>query len=144
MGGGGEKLPGTYVNLQWASQRECAATHVPHSYFDRLNKEIGLTYTSLAIWAGGEPLVRAVYISFEPSIPLQHPMERLLTQFLILGSPAQKGVTSYSLSPNRQGPLVGAFNAATFNSWRRFRQQVLYWAPPLIVAYAAMQWATER
>lgn len=51
---------------------------------------------------------------------------------------------TYSLSPNRQRPFAGAAHAAIFNTFRRFRHQVLYVAPPFIVAYAAMNWAIER
>lgn len=60
------------------------------------------------------------------------------------GSQTQRGVISYSLGANRQRPLAGTLNAAIFNTWRRFSHQVLYFAPPLIVAYQAMQWAIER
>ncbi|EMR62028.1 putative ubiquinol-cytochrome c reductase complex ubiquinone-binding protein [Eutypa lata UCREL1] len=56
----------------------------------------------------------------------------------------QRGIITYSMSPNRQNPLAGAANAAVFNTWRRFSKQVLYWAPPLFVAYYAMKWADER
>ena len=62
----------------------------------------------------------------------------------ITGSPTQKGIITYSLSANRQNPLAGAGHAAIFNTWRRFRSQVLYWAPPMIIAYCAMEWAVER
>ncbi|KAL2220750.1 ubiquinol-cytochrome C reductase complex subunit UcrQ [Thermoascus aurantiacus ATCC 26904] len=62
-----------------------------------------------------------------------------------LGCPTpQKGIVTYSLSANRQRPMAGALHAAIFNTWRRFRHQVLYVAPPFIVAYAAMNWAIER
>ncbi|KAL3708156.1 ubiquinol--cytochrome-c reductase subunit 8 [Talaromyces marneffei ATCC 18224] len=56
----------------------------------------------------------------------------------------QRGIAAYSISPNRQDPLAGTFNAAIFNTFRRFRHQVLYFAPPFIVAYAAMNWAVEK
>ncbi|KAF2104431.1 hypothetical protein NA57DRAFT_70637 [Rhizodiscina lignyota] len=61
-----------------------------------------------------------------------------------LGSPAQKGVTTYALSPNRLSPLAGTTNAAIFNVWRRFKNQVLFFAPPLLAGYYLMSWATER
>ncbi|RPB25769.1 hypothetical protein L211DRAFT_782566 [Terfezia boudieri ATCC MYA-4762] len=61
-----------------------------------------------------------------------------------LGSLPQKGITSYSLSPNRQKPLAGTAHAAVFNSFRRFRQSVLYVVPPFIVGYMLMDWATKR
>ena len=61
-----------------------------------------------------------------------------------MGSQTQKGISSYSLSPNRQAPLAGAAHAAVFNTFRRTRNQILFWLPPLLVAYAAMEWAIEK
>lgn len=61
-----------------------------------------------------------------------------------LGSMKQKGLISYALSPNRQRALAGTMHAAIFNVARRTRHQILYWLPPLLIGYAAMQWATER
>ncbi|KAF2137501.1 uncharacterized protein K452DRAFT_291544 [Aplosporella prunicola CBS 121167] len=61
-----------------------------------------------------------------------------------LGSPPQKGVTSYALSNNRQRAMGGAFHNAIFNTWRRTRQQVLYWAVPMVIGYSTMAWAIER
>ncbi|KAJ5938061.1 ubiquinol-cytochrome C reductase complex subunit UcrQ [Penicillium verhagenii] len=58
--------------------------------------------------------------------------------------PHPQRIATYSLSPNRQRPFAGAFNAAIFNSFRRFRNQVLYVVPPFVVAYATMNWAVER
>ncbi|RKF74975.1 Cytochrome b-c1 complex subunit 8 [Golovinomyces cichoracearum] len=60
------------------------------------------------------------------------------------GLQKQKGVASYALSANQQRPLAGAFHAAIFNTWRRFSAQVLYIAPPFIIAYTTLQWAIER
>ncbi len=60
------------------------------------------------------------------------------------GSQPQKGVTSYALSPNRQRPLAGTLHAAVFNVARRTRQQILFWLTPMVIAYAAMEWATEK
>ncbi|KAK7951585.1 cytochrome b-c1 complex subunit 8 [Apiospora aurea] len=45
------------------------------------------------------------------------------------GGSKQRGIITYGLSANRQNPLAGAAHAAIFNSWRRFRGQVLYVAP---------------
>ncbi|KAI9845363.1 MAG: hypothetical protein M1838_001787 [Thelocarpon superellum] len=61
-----------------------------------------------------------------------------------LGSQTQKGVTSYALSANRQRPLAGNLHAAVFNTYRRTRGQILFVAPPLIVAYLVLDWATEQ
>ncbi|OGE56022.1 hypothetical protein PENARI_c003G11580 [Penicillium arizonense] len=60
------------------------------------------------------------------------------------GCPTPQRIATYSLSPNRQRPFAGAAHAAIFNTFRRFRQQVLYVVPPFVVAYAAMEWAIER
>ena len=60
------------------------------------------------------------------------------------GSQPQKGITTYALAGNRQRPLAGVMTAAIFNNWRRFRAQVLYFAPPLIIAYTTMKWAIEK
>lgn len=60
------------------------------------------------------------------------------------GCPTPQRIASYSLSPNRQRPLAGTAHAAFFNTFRRFRHQVLYVAPPFIIAYAAMNWAIEK
>ncbi|KIW03827.1 uncharacterized protein PV09_05126 [Verruconis gallopava] len=61
-----------------------------------------------------------------------------------LGSQPQKYLTTYALSPNRQRPLAGAARNAVFNTFRRTSQQIGYWLPPMLIAYYAMQWATER
>ncbi|KAJ5167072.1 Cytochrome b-c1 complex subunit 8 [Penicillium canariense] len=58
--------------------------------------------------------------------------------------PDPQRIATYALSSNRQRPFAGAFNAAIFNTFRRFRHQVLYVVPPFVIAYAAMNWAVER
>jgi len=60
------------------------------------------------------------------------------------GSEPQKGITTYSLSPNRQNPLAGVLHAAIFNTFRRTRHQILYWLPPILIAYYSMEWAIEK
>ncbi|KAI1006786.1 hypothetical protein K3495_g1431 [Podosphaera aphanis] len=60
------------------------------------------------------------------------------------GLQKQKGVASYALSANRQRPFAGALHAAIFNTWRRVRAQILYVAPPFIIAYCSLQWAIHR
>lgn len=61
-----------------------------------------------------------------------------------IGSQPQKGITTYSLSPNRQRPFAGAMRAAVFNTSRRFYGQVFYWAPPMIGMYFLLDWANHR
>ncbi|QKX57605.1 uncharacterized protein TRUGW13939_04723 [Talaromyces rugulosus] len=56
----------------------------------------------------------------------------------------QKGIASYTLSPNRQRLFPHFWHTAVFNTFRRFRHQVLYVAPPFLIAYSLMDWATER
>ncbi len=62
----------------------------------------------------------------------------------LAGSQPQKGVTSYTLSPNRQRPLSGALHAAIFNTARRTKDQILFWLTPMVLGYAVMEWATEK
>ena len=61
-----------------------------------------------------------------------------------LGSSPQKGIVTFGLAPNRQNPLAGAGHDAIFNTWRRFRGQVLYVVPAMFAGYYLMNWATER
>ena len=56
----------------------------------------------------------------------------------------QKGIVHYGISNNRLDPLAGVRQAAIFNTFRRTRGQILYWAVPLLVGYETMQWAIER
>ncbi|KAJ5975679.1 hypothetical protein N7481_009386 [Penicillium waksmanii] len=60
------------------------------------------------------------------------------------GCPTPQRIATYALSSNRQRPFAGAFHAAIFNTFRRFRGQVLYVVPPFVIAYAALNWAVER
>lgn len=48
------------------------------------------------------------------------------------------------MSSNRQNPLAGTAHAAVFNTFRRTRAQILYWAIPVLIGYETMQWAIER
>lgn len=57
---------------------------------------------------------------------------------------AEKGIVSYALSPNRQRAMGGTLHAAVFNTWRRTKGSLLYWAPPMMAAYFIMSWANER
>lgn len=74
--------------------------------------------------------------------------DRLLCSYIggwgDLGSQKQKGIITYGLSGNRQRPMAGAAHAAVFNVFRRTRDQILYWLPPLLIGYAVMNWAIER
>lgn len=55
-----------------------------------------------------------------------------------------RGIITYMLSSNRQNVLAGAAHDAIFNTWRRTRYQILYWAPPLVVAWFVMDWAVKK
>ena len=67
-----------------------------------------------------------------------------IANIALAGCPTPQRIATYSLSPDRQRPFAGAAHAAIFNTFRRFRHQVLYVVPPFVVAYAAMEWAIER
>ena len=56
----------------------------------------------------------------------------------------QKGIVTYAVAANRLNPLAGVMQSAIFNTFRRTRGQILYWGVPLLIAYSAMEWATER
>ncbi|KAI0472634.1 UcrQ family protein [Xylariaceae sp. FL0804] len=60
------------------------------------------------------------------------------------GSMKQKGIITYAVTPNSVNPVAGAFHDAIFNTWRRFRGQVLYVIPPFVACYYAMSWAIDR
>ena len=69
---------------------------------------------------------------------------RYLGPWGALGSMPQKGIVHYGISANRQNPLAGTFNAAIFNTWRRFRSQVFYVAPPFVALYFIIDYAERR
>lgn len=48
------------------------------------------------------------------------------------------------MSANRQRPFAGAAHAAVFNTWRRFRNQVFYFAPPFVALYFILDWAEKK
>ena len=91
------------------------------------------------LWYASRSFPIRCALFLRPSLPVLG-----LTSSSTTGSMTQKGVTSYSISPNRQRPLAGTLNAAVFNTWRRFRGQALYVIPPFAIAYFAMGWAIER
>ncbi|KAG4306555.1 hypothetical protein PORY_000543, partial [Pneumocystis oryctolagi] len=61
-----------------------------------------------------------------------------------MGGPVQKGIITYSLSPRAQNPFAGAFHSAFFNTYRRCRQQILYFGVPLAMGYSIYVWANKR
>ncbi|KAF5094770.1 hypothetical protein D0Z00_003403 [Geotrichum galactomycetum] len=52
-----------------------------------------------------------------------------------LGSPTQKGIARYAVSGNAQKPFAGAFHAAIFNTFRRFKAQIFFVVFPVSVYY---------
>ncbi|KAI9900874.1 hypothetical protein N3K66_005136 [Trichothecium roseum] len=61
-----------------------------------------------------------------------------------IGGSKQKGIVHWGLSANRQNPFAGALYDAFFNTFRRTKSQIFYWAPVLAGGYWLMHWATER
>lgn len=52
-----------------------------------------------------------------------------------LGSPTQKGVTSYAVSNYAQNPLKGVAHSAVFNVFRRVKNQAFFVVFPAIVIW---------
>lgn len=52
-----------------------------------------------------------------------------------LGSPKQKGITSYAISPYAQKPLAHSFKNTYSNSFRRFKSQFLFVLIPAGIYY---------
>lgn len=69
---------------------------------------------------------------------------RWLTRHSKTGGSKQKGIVHWGLSANRQNPFAGALYDAFFNTFRRTKSQIFYWAPVLAGGYWLMHWATER
>jgi ubiquinol-cytochrome c reductase subunit 8 len=58
--------------------------------------------------------------------------------------PRQRGIVTYMLSSNRLNPMAHTLHNAVFNTYRRSRNQVLYWGPAFVMAYLLMDWANRR
>ncbi|KAK6463995.1 ubiquinol-cytochrome-c reductase chain [Scheffersomyces coipomensis] len=59
-----------------------------------------------------------------------------------LGSPKQKHITSYTVSPFATKPFKGALYNSVFNTFRRTKNQFLYVALPFSIVWAV--WANAR
>ncbi len=133
----------------------------PHRSFSSIGSSISLTFPIQILGRMGQPryathchsdytskshttLSLSQICSTALPMPEDHPTQSTNLQPPPPGSQPQKGVTSYSLSPNRQRPLAGTLHAAVFNVARRTRQQILFWLTPMVIAYMAMEWATEK
>jgi len=62
----------------------------------------------------------------------------------VSGGEKQRGIITYGLSANRQNPWAGSVNAAIFNTFRRTKNQIFFWLPPMVAGYWMMSWAVER
>ncbi|RGP64756.1 ubiquinol-cytochrome c reductase subunit 8 [Fusarium sporotrichioides] len=60
------------------------------------------------------------------------------------GGEKQRGIITYGLSANRQNPWAGSVNDAIFNTFRRTKNQIFFWLPPMVAGYWMMSWAIER
>ncbi|KAG8929478.1 ubiquinol--cytochrome-c reductase subunit 8 [Tulasnella sp. 418] len=61
-----------------------------------------------------------------------------------MGSPKQKGIITYSLSPFKQRAFAGAFHGYLFNGYKRLAAQAPYFAIPLGLGYATYTWGKSR
>lgn len=59
-----------------------------------------------------------------------------------IGSPAQKRVTTYTVSPYAQSAMRGALERSVFNTWRRTKSQALYIIIPGVIVWNV--WANAR
>lgn len=59
-----------------------------------------------------------------------------------MGSPPQKGITTYSVSPYAQNPLKGSLEKAVFNTWRRVSGQALFVIIPAAIVWKV--WTNAR
>lgn len=60
-----------------------------------------------------------------------------------IGSPKQKYITQYTVSPYATKPLQGALHNAFFNTFRRVKNQFLYVAIPFTLVYVVWDRARE-
>ncbi|KAI9025626.1 cytochrome b-c1 complex subunit 8 [Hyaloraphidium curvatum] len=56
----------------------------------------------------------------------------------------QMGIWTYALSPMRQRVTAGMFNQSLFNAYRRVIANVPCFAPPLLLAMYAHDWANAK
>ncbi|KAG8838097.1 ubiquinol--cytochrome-c reductase subunit 8 [Serendipita sp. 405] len=61
-----------------------------------------------------------------------------------MGSPKQKGITQYTLSPYRQKPLKGMLSGYVIHGVRRLGAQVPYFGPPFAIGYLVYTWAKAK
>lgn len=59
-----------------------------------------------------------------------------------IGSPKQKYITSYTVSPYQTKPFKGALYNAVFNTFRRTKNQVLFIVIPAVIVWNV--WAKAR
>ncbi|GME77757.1 unnamed protein product [[Candida] boidinii] len=59
-----------------------------------------------------------------------------------IGSPKQKYITQYTVSPYAQDPLKGSLEKAIFNTFRRTKAQILYIVIPGIIVWNV--WTNAR
>lgn len=61
-----------------------------------------------------------------------------------IGSPKQKGITTYAVSPFAQNPLAHVWEKAIFNTFRRAKSQVLYMIIPFTIGYYVLDSYVSR
>ncbi|GAA5893252.1 hypothetical protein JCM5296_001649 [Sporobolomyces johnsonii] len=60
-----------------------------------------------------------------------------------MGGPKQAGITTYTISPYRNKPMRGAWAHWAIRGYKRTAQQAVYFAVPLGLGYAIIQWAVK-
>ncbi|ODV87018.1 hypothetical protein CANARDRAFT_6577 [[Candida] arabinofermentans NRRL YB-2248] len=60
-----------------------------------------------------------------------------------MGSPKQKYIAQYTVSPYAQSPLKGSLEKAFFNTFRRTKAQFFYVVAPAIFVWEVWAWARD-
>ncbi|ESX02962.1 putative membrane protein [Ogataea parapolymorpha DL-1] len=60
-----------------------------------------------------------------------------------IGSPKQKYIAQYTVSPYAQSPLKGSLENAFFNTFRRTKAQFLYITVPALIVWEVWAWARD-
>ncbi|AOW06504.1 cytochrome b-c1 complex subunit 8 [Yarrowia lipolytica] len=61
-----------------------------------------------------------------------------------MGSPPQKGIAGYTISPFAARPFAGVVHAAIFNTFRRTKNQALFVILPVSFFYYVWTQASEK
>ncbi len=76
-------------------------------------------------------------------VPLSVFLTTWILTLVLVGSPKQKYIKRYTVSPYAQKPLEGALNNAIFNTYRRVKAQALFVIIPVVSMYYIIERANN-